>query len=145
MSLTSAKRKNDIYFTMFCSNNCKTGLFMSLTSAYYCKIGELILLGVMQSRPKRDVQSSSSIWAYKTQKYYRVIIYKNRQQYIRIRFKQFKLQSLHFFLCFWAVSSLHIGCVTHFWGRLTTNSCYSQLQGSNYMRETVSIAMNVVC
>ncbi len=55
------------------------------------------------------------------------------------------MQNLHFSLPFWDVFHPYIGCVTHFWGRLTTNSCYSQLPESNFTPETVKIAMNVIC
>jgi hypothetical protein len=49
------------------------------------------------------------------------------------------------FLTFWEVFHPNIRSVTHFWGRLTTNSCYSQLPESNFTPETVKIAVNVVC
>ncbi len=88
MSLTSAKKINNIHFTIIRSNIYKTDLFMSLTGAKkhklyslyrnlfkllcnwpleviyksrFIKIAELILLGVTHSRPKRDLQVSYSI------------------------------------------------------------------------------------
>ncbi len=68
MLLTSAKRINIINFTIICSNICIIGLFMKLTGADLKKYKKLILLGVTHLSPKRDVQSSSCIEAFKNKK-----------------------------------------------------------------------------